>query len=92
MLAGSVSEYYVRGGHIDWRGWDEPWQRQRLMLPTYPFQRSRQWFELDPSRRRMFGGDGDGAPAMLHVSARTRIRCSGRSSRQFGRTRFSKRG
>ena len=33
-IAASVAEYYVRGGQIDWRGWDRPWPRQRLLLPT----------------------------------------------------------
>ncbi|MCI0335526.1 MAG: SDR family NAD(P)-dependent oxidoreductase [Planctomycetes bacterium] len=57
VLAASVSEYYVRGGQVDWRGWDKPWQRKRLLLPTYPFQRSRHWFNLDPALRRAYGGD-----------------------------------
>jgi len=61
VICASVSEYYVRGGQIDWRGWDQPWHRQRLLLPTYPFQRSRHWYTLDPARRRVFveGGDSD---------------------------------
>ena len=50
-IAASVSEYYVRGGRIDWRGWDQPWPRERLLLPNYPFQRSRHWFVLDPAQR-----------------------------------------
>jgi acyl transferase domain-containing protein/thioesterase domain-containing protein/acyl carrier protein len=56
-IAGSVAEYYVRGGRIDWRGWDHPWQRRRLLLPNYPFQRSRHWFTFDESRRRGFAGE-----------------------------------
>lgn len=60
VLAGSVSEFYVRGGTVDWCGWDGSWKRQRLLLPTYPFQRSRQWFDLDPARRRLWAGDGGG--------------------------------
>jgi len=50
-IAASVSEYYVRGGRIDWRGWDRPWHRRRLLLPNYPFQRSRHWFAIDPTQR-----------------------------------------
>jgi NADPH:quinone reductase-like Zn-dependent oxidoreductase/acyl transferase domain-containing protein len=50
-IAGSVSEFYVRGGRIDWRGWDAPWPRQRLQLPNYPFQRTRHWFSVDMSLR-----------------------------------------
>jgi acyl transferase domain-containing protein/thioesterase domain-containing protein/acyl carrier protein len=55
VIAGSVGEYYVRGGRVDWRGWDQPWHRNRLLLPNYPFQRSRHWFALDPSRHRSWG-------------------------------------
>ncbi len=58
VIASSVAEYYVRGGQIDWRGWDRPWPRRRLMLPTYPFQRSRHWYALDSTRLRMFAQDG----------------------------------
>jgi acyl transferase domain-containing protein/NADPH:quinone reductase-like Zn-dependent oxidoreductase/thioesterase domain-containing protein/acyl carrier protein len=57
VIAGSVGEYYVRGGRIDWRGCDRPWHRRRLLLPNYPFQRSRHWFTLDPSRRRLMGSE-----------------------------------
>jgi acyl transferase domain-containing protein/NADPH:quinone reductase-like Zn-dependent oxidoreductase/thioesterase domain-containing protein/acyl carrier protein len=59
VLASSVAEYYCRGGPIDWRGWDRPWPRHRLMLPNYPFQRSRHWLALDPARRRTFAQDGE---------------------------------
>ena len=57
VVSGSVSEYYVRGGRIDWRGWDRPWQRRRVLLPNYPFQRSRHWFDVDMSRRLPTPGD-----------------------------------
>ena len=57
VIAGSVGEYYVRGGRVDWRGWDQPWQRRRLLLPNYPFQRSRHWFTFDPSRRRSWANE-----------------------------------
>ena len=51
VIAGSVAEFYVRGGRIDWRGWDRPWHRHRLLLPNYPFQRTRHWFDVDMTRR-----------------------------------------
>lgn len=55
-LATSAAEYYVRGGQIDWRGWDEPWPRRRVMAPNYPFERSRQWMSFEGAARRSFGG------------------------------------
>ncbi|MEO7404143.1 MAG: acyltransferase domain-containing protein, partial [Burkholderiales bacterium] len=67
VIAGSVSEYYVRGARLDWRGWDRPWPRRRLQLPNYPFQRSRHWFAMDPARRRSFGGE----PAFVDVTSST---------------------
>ncbi len=60
-ISASVAEFYVRGGQLDWRGWDRPWQRERLLLPTYPFQRSRHWYTLDPSLRRSMGGEAASA-------------------------------
>jgi len=71
VLAASVSDYYVRGGQINWRGWDSPWQRKRLMLPTYPFQRTRQWFDLDPSKRRAFACDGDSSAVVSSASGKS---------------------
>ncbi len=42
-LVHTVAELYVAGVSIDWAGWDAPWHRERLSLPTYPFQRQRYW-------------------------------------------------
>lgn len=41
----SAAELYVAGAPLDWNAFDEPWQRQRLVLPTYPFERQRCWFD-----------------------------------------------
>ncbi|MCC7476119.1 MAG: SDR family NAD(P)-dependent oxidoreductase [Pirellulales bacterium] len=57
VLAASAADYYIRGGRIDWRGWDRPWPRHRLLLPNYPFQRSRHWFDYDPAKRLTPGGE-----------------------------------
>jgi myxalamid-type polyketide synthase MxaB len=51
VITGSLADYYTRGGKVDWRGWDRGTQRRRLLLPNYPFQRSRHWMETDVSRR-----------------------------------------
>ena len=42
-LVHAVAQLYVAGLPIDWAGWDAPWRRERLALPTYPFQRQRYW-------------------------------------------------
>ena len=45
----SLSELYCLGADIDWQGFDQHWPRRRVQLPTYPFQRSHQWFEPNKS-------------------------------------------
>ncbi|MEX0586143.1 MAG: acyltransferase domain-containing protein, partial [Pirellulales bacterium] len=68
-IAASVAEFYTRGGQIDWRGWDRPWRRERLLLPNYPFQRTRHWYTLDPSLRRSFGGEAASAAGVAGASS-----------------------
>ncbi|MDJ0517580.1 MAG: type I polyketide synthase [Trichodesmium sp. MO_231.B1] len=43
QLLTSLSELYVRGVEVDWDRFDAGYSRQRLQLPTYPFQRERYW-------------------------------------------------
>ena len=43
VLLSSLAKLYQLGVDIDWEGFDRGYQRQRLQLPTYPFQRQRYW-------------------------------------------------
>ncbi len=43
VLLESLAELYVRGANVDWTGFDGDYHRQRVELPTYPFQRRRYW-------------------------------------------------
>lgn len=45
MLLDSLATLYHRGAPIDWVGFDKPYGRLRLPLPTYPFERKRYWLE-----------------------------------------------
>jgi acyl transferase domain-containing protein len=47
----SAAEMYVHGLSFDWEGFDRGYQRNKQILPTYPFQRERYW-GLRPSHRR----------------------------------------
>ncbi|MEM1225048.1 MAG: SDR family NAD(P)-dependent oxidoreductase [Planctomycetota bacterium] len=47
MIAEAACALNVAGIQLDWDAWDSPWKRSRMVLPTYPFQRTRCW--LDPS-------------------------------------------
>ncbi|MBD2091226.1 type I polyketide synthase [Microcoleus sp. FACHB-1515] len=43
QLLSSLGMLYAQGVSVDWRGFDRDYPRQRLVLPTYPFQRQRYW-------------------------------------------------
>jgi acyl transferase domain-containing protein/acyl carrier protein len=42
-LLDSLGQLYVRGAKVDWAGFDRPYPRHKVSLPTYPFQRARYW-------------------------------------------------
>lgn len=43
----SLGELYLRGVNPDWLGFEGDSNRQKLALPTYPFQRQRYWVTLE---------------------------------------------
>ncbi|MBD0336592.1 MAG: SDR family NAD(P)-dependent oxidoreductase, partial [Cyanobacteria bacterium Co-bin13] len=45
-LLASLGRLYCEGVNISWTGFDRPYQRRKLSLPTYPFQRQRYWIDL----------------------------------------------
>ncbi|HEY9718697.1 MAG TPA: beta-ketoacyl synthase N-terminal-like domain-containing protein, partial [Trichormus sp.] len=50
----SMAQLYVHGVDIDWVGFDKPYHRNNIQLPTYPFQRKRHWLSIldQPPKRR----------------------------------------
>jgi acyl transferase domain-containing protein/acyl carrier protein len=42
-LLTSLGTLYVRGGKINWSKFDRDYNRRRVLLPNYPFQRQRFW-------------------------------------------------
>jgi myxalamid-type polyketide synthase MxaB len=68
QMLDSAAELWVRGGAIDWGGFDREYPRRKLALPTYPFERQRYWF---PSV-----GTG---PAHGHAAVRPLVECLTRS-------------
>ena len=46
----SLAQLHVHGQEVDWDSFERDYkdQRQRLMLPTYPFQRQRYWLDFEP--------------------------------------------
>ena len=49
-LLASLGELYVYGANVDWTGFNGGYCRQKVHLPTYPFQRQRYWVDLSPKR------------------------------------------
>ncbi|QRK07699.1 SDR family NAD(P)-dependent oxidoreductase [Archangium violaceum] len=43
-LLKTLGTLYVKGVEVDWAAFDAPYQRRRVTLPTYPFQRQRYWW------------------------------------------------
>jgi len=42
-LTHTLGELYVNNVDIDWKGFDLPYSRKKVSLPTYPFQRQKYW-------------------------------------------------
>jgi acyl transferase domain-containing protein/acyl carrier protein len=49
MLA-ALGSLYMQGAEVNWAGYDEPYARRRVPLPTYPFERQRYWVEARPQQ------------------------------------------
>ena len=41
----SLAQLYIQGVAVDWLGFDRDYSRQKVELPTYPYQRQSYWFE-----------------------------------------------
>ena len=48
----SLGQLYVQGAKIDWLGFDSDYTRQKVALPTYPFQRQRYWVERTENKQK----------------------------------------
>jgi acyl transferase domain-containing protein/NADPH:quinone reductase-like Zn-dependent oxidoreductase/SAM-dependent methyltransferase/acyl carrier protein len=46
----SLATLYAHGADVDWKEFDRGYQRRRVALPTYPFQRKRYWTEIPKDR------------------------------------------
>lgn len=46
ILLPSLAQLYLKGISIDWKGFDGSYQRQKISLPTYPYQRERFWIKV----------------------------------------------
>ena len=63
VLLNSLSQLYGMGAAIDWRQFDQDYDRQRLPLPTYPFQRQSYWGAPQAAGLASPSGQQAGVPA-----------------------------
>ncbi len=51
-LLQTLAQLYLHGIQIDWKAFDKPYNRKKVSLPTYPFQREHYWFESFKTQKR----------------------------------------
>jgi myxalamid-type polyketide synthase MxaE and MxaD len=76
QVAEAVARLYEAGTAIDWKGFDKPYERCTVTLPTYAFQRERYWLDDDAG---IAGSQRDLSLALAGDTARVadlRRRCS----------------
>ena len=52
-LLRALGHLYTQGVAIDWAEYDKPYNRQKVLLPTYPFQRERYWIKTSSQRKQL---------------------------------------
>ena len=72
-MLSSLAELYTLGAKVDWMGFDRDWPRRKVILPTYPFEKTRHWFDaVDPIRRSGSGAQGP----LIHPLLGARVRAA----------------
>ncbi len=60
VLLNCIAILYTHSTHstdVDWSGFDKDYQRQRLALPSYPFERQHCWFETAEIEQQPISGE-----------------------------------
>ncbi|MCK4897144.1 MAG: type I polyketide synthase, partial [Anaerolineales bacterium] len=60
QMLDSLGELYAYGIEVDWGGFDKDYERHRVVLPTYPFQRKSYWIHADRKKAVNTGGISEG--------------------------------
>ncbi|NER47833.1 MAG: alpha/beta fold hydrolase [Symploca sp. SIO1A3] len=64
QLLSSLGKLYVQGAKVDWSGFDRDYSREKVVLPTYPFQRERYWVETAINQQQVVS---DGEPNSQNI-------------------------
>ncbi len=57
VMLSSLAQLYVIGAEVDWKNFDRDYIRQKLVLPTYPFQRERHWTKTNHQKQKIRRND-----------------------------------
>ena|GEM_PF-881409 len=52
LMLSSLGQLYVQGAPVNWLRFDQNYARQRVVLPTYPFQRQSYWLETPENEEK----------------------------------------
>ena len=72
QMLDSLGKLYVQGAKVDWVGFEQKNNRQKISLPTYPFQRERYWIETNNNLKQNFSTGKN-----LHPLLGERLNCAG---------------
>ena len=68
-ILNAIGQLYIQGVDIDWLEYDKPYLRQKVFLPTYPFQRKRYWIETKEASKALVNLTRSSANKVLLCSA-----------------------
>jgi myxalamid-type polyketide synthase MxaB len=64
VLANTAASLFVEGVDVDWAGFDQPYRRRRVALPTYPFERRQHWIHAEAPRETVRGTEPASHPLL----------------------------
>ncbi|WAN69940.1 type I polyketide synthase [Moorena producens JHB] len=74
QMLSSLGQLYVKGAKIDWSGFEKDYNRQKVALPTYPFQRERYWIE---TKNKFWSKQQLSTDQNLHPLLGQKLNCAG---------------
>lgn len=69
VMLSSLAQMYVHGVGINWSGFEGDYSRNRVLLPTYPFQHQRYWIES--SLNKAFSSSNSNLSSNLNLNSGT---------------------
>ncbi|KZL50739.1 polyketide synthase [Nodularia spumigena CENA596] len=65
VILSSIAALYAKGVKFNWHGFEQNYQRQRIDLPNYPFQRKRYWVDINPENNNSYSNTNNSIHPLL---------------------------